>query len=375
MSLFETLKREGPRKLLALDGGGIHGLISIEILARIEKLLRAELGRDDRFVLADYFDYIGGTSTGAIIATCLALGMKVDRIRKFYLDHGAQMFRKAPFYRRFLYKYRSAELERVLKDEIGGKTELGTPELKTLLLIVLRNATTASPWPISNNPNAQFNQPDLPDCNLKIPLWQLVRASTAAPTFFAPEEMQIGPRRFVCVDGAVSTYNNPAFQLFLMATLNAYRLSWPTGEEKMLLVSVGSGAESLADATLRASGKNLLYHAFRLPLAFFASTVIEQDVLCRVFGRCVCGDEIDCELRDLIGEQGGGTLSPKLFSYARYDVQLSQRGLESIGVLGIHVSKIAGIDSIGAMNDLRRIGEATAEKVRIEHFKGFLERQ
>src|SRR6516225_2774416 len=64
MSLFETLKREGPRKLLALDGGGIHGLISIEILARIEKLLRVELRRDDQFVLADYFDYIAGTSTG-----------------------------------------------------------------------------------------------------------------------------------------------------------------------------------------------------------------------------------------------------------------------------------------------------------------------
>jgi hypothetical protein len=56
MSLIETLERKGPRKLLALDGGGIHGLISIEILARIEALLRAAMGRDDRFVLADYFD-------------------------------------------------------------------------------------------------------------------------------------------------------------------------------------------------------------------------------------------------------------------------------------------------------------------------------
>ena len=94
MSLIETLARQGPRKLLALDGGGIHGLITIEILARIESLLRTELGRDDRFVLADYFDYIAGTSTGAIIATGLSMGMSVKRLLRFYVEHGAEMFDK-----------------------------------------------------------------------------------------------------------------------------------------------------------------------------------------------------------------------------------------------------------------------------------------
>ena len=46
-------------------------------------------------------------------------------------------------------------------------------------------------------------------------------------------------------------YNNPAFQLFLMATLGAYRLGWPTGEDKMLLVSVGTGTAAKADDALR----------------------------------------------------------------------------------------------------------------------------
>jgi uncharacterized protein len=372
MSLINKLGRNGPKKLLALDGGGIHGLITIEILAKLEKLLRAELGRDNGFVLADYFDYIGGTSTGAMIAACLALGYKVDRVRALYMEHGPRMFQRAPFFKRYLYKYRSTELERVLQSLIGSETEFGDPRLKTLLLIVLRNATTASPWPLSNNPSAKFNQTDLPDCNLKLPLWQLVRASTAAPTYFPPEKIKLGPSEFIFVDGAVSTYNNPAFQLFLMATLKAYRLSWPTGEDRMLLVSVGSGADSLAEEPRRASGGNLLYQALRLPLAFFLSSTIEQDLLCRVFGRCVFGDPIDAELGDLVGLEGEGTVSPKLFTYVRYNVELSPCGLESVGVRGIPISKLAGIDSIGALNELCRIGEATAAKVRKEHLAGFL---
>jgi hypothetical protein len=284
------------------------------------------------------------------------------------------MFSKAPFFTRYLYyKYRSQELNRVLQRILGAETKLGTADLKTLLLIVLRNATTASPWPVSNNPNAMFNQPELPDCNLELPLWQLVRASTAAPTFFPPEVIELGPRKFTFVDGGVSTYNNPAFLLFLMATLKAYRLIWLTGEDKMLLVSVGTGAESLADEKLRPSGGIILRHVVRLPLAFFLSSVIEQDLLCRVFGKCVFGDPIDSELGDLVGEEGGGLVSPKLFTYARYDVELSRSGLQSVGIIDIRVAKIRGLDCIRAMPELRRIGEATAEKVRKEHFAGFLE--
>jgi hypothetical protein len=372
MSLLETLERTGPRKLLALDGGGIHGLISIEILAGIEELLRAELGGDDRFVLADYFDYIAGTSTGAIIAACLALGLSVDRIRALYLDHGARMFRKAPFFKRYLYKYRSDELKGILQGIFGAETELGTPLLKTLLLIVLRNATTASPWPVSNNPRARFNQPELADCNLKLPLWQLVRASTAAPTFFPPEEVRLGPRTFVFVDGGVSTYNNPAFHLFLMATLKAYRLNWATGEDNLLLVSVGTGGNGPVDKRLTPAAMHLLHHAVQLPLAYFSSSIIEQDLLCRAFGKCVFGDPIDSELGDLMGEEGDGAVAPKLFTYARYDVELSQSGLARVGVGGIEFAKLAALDSISAMNELRLIGKATAAKVQTEHFARFL---
>jgi predicted acylesterase/phospholipase RssA len=373
MSVHDTLARQGPRKLLALDGGGVHGLITIEVLARIESLLQAELGRDDRFVLADYFDYIGGTSTGAIIAACLALGLKVERVRKLYTENGTRIFSRAPWFKRHLHKFRSDELQRILQETLGADRTLGCAELKTLLLIVLRNATTASPWPVSNNPNAMFNQPELDVCNLKLPLWQLVRASTAAPTFFPPEMIVHGPCHFDFVDGGVSTYHNPAFHLFLMATLKAYRLNWPTGEDKMLLVSVGSGAESLADEKPRALRRTLLDHIRLLPLALFTASVIEQDLLCRAFGRCVFGDDIDLEVGSLMGDDGEGAVSPKLFTYVRYDVELTPSGLKSVGLEAIDLSKIRGLDSIRGAKELRLIGEATADKkVRKEHFAGFL---
>ena len=87
---------------------------------------------------------------------------------------------------------------------------------------MLRNATTDFPWPISNNPFAKYNDPTHPADNLKFPLWQLVRASTAAPTYFPAEVIAIEGKPFYFVDGGVTMYNNPAFQMFLMATVDRY---------------------------------------------------------------------------------------------------------------------------------------------------------
>src|SRR4051812_30240724 len=218
------LSKRGPRKLLSLDGGGIRGLITIEILAKIEAIAREQSGRPS-LVLADYFDYIAGTSTGAVIGTLLALGKPVDEIRRIYLDCGRMMFDKntilgrlesicgrlphgedvmtgaemVGYYakrwageREAYAKYPDAPLANKLKELVGGDTTLASDDLRTLLLLVLSNASTDSPWPLSNNPRAKYNDPARVNTNAKFPLWQVVRASTAAPTFFPPQEISMG---------------------------------------------------------------------------------------------------------------------------------------------------------------------------------------
>src|SRR5258705_7838065 len=115
----------------------------------------------------------------------------------------------------------------------------------------MRNATTDSPWPICNNPFAKYNDPRHPACNLNMLLWQLARASTAEPIYFPPETLVCGDKPFIFVDGGVTMYNNPAFQMFLMATVSNYwpsapleRRGWKTGVDSMLLVSVSTGTSA-----------------------------------------------------------------------------------------------------------------------------------
>ena len=137
------MKTPGPKKILACDGGGILGLMSVEILAKIEADLRAKLGKDQNFVLADYFDFVCGTSTGAIIAACIASGMAMDQVRQFYIDSGKQMFDKASVLKRLQYSYNDEPLAKLLRQAFDQQlketdAKLGSANLKSLLMMVMR---------------------------------------------------------------------------------------------------------------------------------------------------------------------------------------------------------------------------------------------
>ena len=182
MSLWENRYAEQrPRKLLALDGGGIRGVLTLQVLIRMEEMLAEKSGQGENFRLCNYFDYIGGTSTGAIIAAGLAIGKSARFLSEFYKEVGPAMFEKAFILRRLKHLYKSEPLTEKLQEVFGADTTLDSDRLKCLLLVVTRNVTTDSPWPISSNPKAKYNASDRPDRNNQIPLWQLVRASTAAP--------------------------------------------------------------------------------------------------------------------------------------------------------------------------------------------------
>jgi len=351
--LADRYRTSGPRRMLALDGGGIRGVLTLSILKAIETQLGVAR-------LSDYFDYIAGTSTGAIIAAGLAIGKSVDELIDFYRKTGTAMFERTKYLERLNSLYRNGPLEQQLKDVFGQTTDLrprpatdpsAAPRLKTLLLVVTRNVTTDSPWPISSHPEARYNLPNRKDCNLCIPLWQLVRASTAAPIYFPPEVIEIDPndadKSFVFVDGGVTPYNNPAFVLYRFATQSAYRLNWATGERHLQLVSVGTGAGATGGATASAPESNMLSTGLGVPTALMYGALVDQDINCRTIGRCTYGDLIDRELLDMVPREGAdeGKLDERLqrqpvpldvdmgrhFLYTRYNVDLTTMGLAELG--------------------------------------------
>ncbi|EJG0713407.1 patatin-like phospholipase family protein [Vibrio parahaemolyticus] len=375
--------RESVRhKMLALDGGGIRGIITLEVLAEMERQLALKTGQGADFRLCDFFDYVSGTSTGAIIAAGIARGLSTQELLEIYKKHGEEMFDKTFLINRLKAFYKGEPLEKLLKKKLGEKATLEPEYLKCLLLIVTKNLTTDSPWPISSNPNAKFNDLARPDCNLKIPLWQLVRASTAAPVYFPPEVLQWdesdSDKTFVFVDGGMTPYNNPAFLLYQMATQPVYRLNWQAGEDKMLIVSIGTGNAAICGPESGDAHRNLFSNITGIPGGLMYAASVEQDINCRMIGRCVYGAPIDRELGDLIPREENGDKIPlsknldKAFLYARYNAELSRSGLDALGLRDVEPEQVQKLDSIKHMNDLARIGQAVAKSFSLEHFGAFV---
>ncbi len=364
--------------MLSLDGGGIRGVLTLGILEQIEKQLAKRTRKGAAFRLCDYFDYIAGTSTGAIIAAGLARGMSIADLLGFYREKGEAMFDKTAIWKRWRTLYEDEALARQLKKTFKPRSTLEPEHLQCLLLLMTRNATTDSPWPISSNPLAKYNDPSRGDCNLRLPLWQIIRASTAAPVYFPPERVKLGRQTFVFVDGGVTPYNNPAFCLYRMATLPEYKLEWPSGEDKLMLVSVGTGAAASEGPDADSGDGNLLGAAAKLPSALMYAAQVDQDVNCRTVGRCVAGASIDREVGDLIPRDKRGRKIPlsqdlgRAFLYARYNADLSRDGLDKLGLQHIEPAEVQKMDSVEFINELLEVGRTASKQVDLSAFGALL---
>ena len=289
-----------PRKMLALDGGGIRGVLTLSIL----KSMEAQLGMR----LCDYFDYIGGTSTGAIIAAGLSIGKSVDELIDFYLETGTDMFQRTRYLDRLYSLYRNGPLQQKLQ-EVFGQRDLRPEHLNTLLLAVTHNVTTDSPWPISSNPEARYNasrarrlQPLRPAVAVG-PREHRGADLLSAGSHPRPSRPTTANRSCSSMAG-MTPYNNPAFVLFRFATDPAYRLEWPTGERNLLLISVGTGAAATAGGVAQDPSSNMFSTGLGVPGMLMYGSLVDQDMNCRAIGRLTDGEMIDREVLDMVPRDG-----------------------------------------------------------------------
>ena len=224
-----TLELES-RRILSIDGGGLRGVMSADLLARLEGMLEGKL--------RDNFDFMIGTSTGAIIAAAVALGRSAESIRDLYIEEAFGIFKKRPFGSGlFRPKYSPAGLLRALNAEFG---ELRMQDAPGLMVPVYSLTNSKSDVLKSWSPRAQ---------DLRIV--DVLMATTAAPTFFPAHEI---PGYGVCVDGGLVA-NNPSVlaiaemyfhgggeaMVDVMMKLAGHEMKIPRGCE---VLSVGTGSSN-----------------------------------------------------------------------------------------------------------------------------------
>jgi hypothetical protein len=356
-----------PKRILALDGGGLRGILTLSYLAEIEALLRGRHGDSTDFRLSHYFDLIAGTSTGSIIAAALARGMSVAEITEKYLELGRRVFQKSWLRKGYVRAfYDEAGLIRELKKVYGAQTTLGDPSLQTGLLIIAKRLDTASPWLISNNPRGKYYgpRPNHVIANADYPLWQVVRASTAAPRYFDPEKIHItrnkaGEKPIIgeFVDGGVSPYNNPALPAVMFATLSGYRVGWPTGVDKLRVVSVGTGArDPQVEPSSSAAG-----NALKSLVSLMDDCADLMETLLQWMSASPTARVIDRELGDL----GDDSMAPApLMTYLRYNVVLTKESLAAldIGLPDKKLENLSAMDDPENMETLQEVGAKAAKQ-------------
>lgn len=203
---------------LAVDGGGIRGVI----VTRALSILEDHLGKPSYEV----FRLLAGTSTGSIISVGIASGLFGMELHRLYVGRGDEIFRKRlrtilwPLTR---YRYPQEPLESALKNYLGERKmgdlwESGLPTDVVITTFDLVENRTRFVKPFKEG----------------YADWTIVKAvlaSSAAPTFFPAVEGRY-------VDGGVGSYHNPAY---LAAYEARFVLGWDP--EETTLISLGTGRD------------------------------------------------------------------------------------------------------------------------------------
>ncbi len=201
---------------IAIDGGGIRGVMTTRALTMLEQ----GLGQP----LHDLARLYAGTSTGSIISAALAVGLNANQVHDLYLKLGDTVFRKS--WRTLLfplsrYRYPTTALEDALRQQLGDRKmkdlwqDLKLTDLVLTSFDVLENKTLfMKPWKV-----------EYQDWLIR----HAVLASSCVPTYFPPVDGRY-------LDGGVGSYANPCY---LAAYELQYCLGWDPAETTLL--SFGTG--------------------------------------------------------------------------------------------------------------------------------------
>jgi patatin-like phospholipase/acyl hydrolase len=224
-------------KVLSIDGGGIRGIIPAHLLAAIE--------RETDAPICELFDLIAGTSTGGIIALGLTApgpdgkpARSAEDLVHLYSTEGKTIFSRSIWHEiravgsALEEKYPASGVEDVLKECLGEETRL--KDALTRVLITAYEIEDRIPWFFSSRDAASREDYDFP-------MWQVGRATSAAPTYFEPAHLPASNARgyWTFVDGGVFA-NNPALCGLVEAT-SVYQAEHDGEVPDVFLVSLGTG--------------------------------------------------------------------------------------------------------------------------------------
>ncbi|MFN4023208.1 MAG: patatin-like phospholipase family protein [Hyphomonas sp.] len=393
ISRDRRLKPGGPKRILSLDGGGIRGLITLGILRQIEETLRARLPVEKQagFRLAHYYDFIGGTSTGSIIAVWLALGNTVESLQKLYMELGSEIFSKPRVLagRIVFARFDAEALASYLTLYLKSYT-LDSPQLQTGFGVTAKRMDTGSAWLLANNPKGVYwdgSATDRPNAAYR--LMHVVQASAAAPAYFDHVQVpiEIDKPKGAFMDGAVAGLNNPAAAFWLYTTLPGYGLNWKTGADDLLITSIGTGDFRAKMTSRKLAGRPALLQAIESLAGSISDVAKSQLLLMQALSKPVAPYPINSEV-DSLADPGRlqseriadpyCILPDALFSFQRYDAPIDAAGLAFLGVQAggqpLGKTMIRNIQKMDCANGenlerLKLIGETAGQRfVRSEHF-------
>ena len=205
--------------ILALDGGGARGIYSAQILASIERELKAPV--------RECFDLIAGTSTGSIVAGAAAAGIPMAKIVELFRTESPRIFQKRWLsWLQVRSKYPTYPLAQIVTDYLPNMT-LG--EISTPLMITSSDISTGGVQVFKSRYLKDLGEPYVRDAD--VALSDAILASCAAPTYFDPQP--VGD--FLLADGGLWA-NNPSI-IALTEAISKFRQS----VEQVHILSIGTG--------------------------------------------------------------------------------------------------------------------------------------